>query len=77
MIQPFLNGISQLIFCFSYRGISYDKVIVNILKAHSDAGNLILVINSADYEERCYKSQLDASFVHESSNNAKERYIYR
>lgn len=46
-----------------------------MLKAHSDAGNLVLVINSAEYEEKYIKSHFDASEIHESSTNAKERYL--
>lgn len=46
---------------------------LNLLKVHCDPGNLIIVINAADYEEKFYRSQLDPKFVHESSTNANER----
>lgn len=49
---------------------------MNLLNAHGAAENLILVINSADYEEKYFRSQLDPARVHESSTNAKERYVH-
>lgn len=55
------------------RGLNYNDVVVNLLLAHSDPGNLVLVINSADYEERYFKSKLKSNLMHESSTNAKER----
>lgn len=55
------------------RGLSYERVLVNILKVYSDAGNLLLVINCADWEEQYYKSKLDAKYVHEVANTATER----
>lgn len=48
-------------------------MILNLLLAHSDPGNLVLVINSADYEERYFKSKLKPNLLQESSTNAKER----
>jgi len=48
-------------------------VLLNILKVYSDAGNLLLVINSSDWEEQYYKSKLDTKYVHEVANTATER----
>lgn len=48
---------------------------LNLLKVHCDPGNLIIVLNAADYEEKFYRSQLDTKFVHESSTNANERSV--
>lgn len=56
------------------RGLSYERVLLNILKAYSDAGNLILVINSSDWEEEYYKSRLEKKYIHEVANTATERY---
>lgn len=58
---------------YAFRGISYEIVVLNLLKVHCDPGNLIIVINSADYEEKYYRSQLEAKYVHESSTNGNER----
>lgn len=55
------------------RGLSYERVLLNLLKVYSDAGNLLLVINSSDCEEQYYKSQLDSKYVHEVANTATER----
>lgn len=48
-------------------------MLLHILKVYSDAGNLLLVINSADWEEQYYKSKLDSKYVHEVANTATER----
>lgn len=58
-----------------YRGINYNNVIVNLLAIHSAPVNLILVINSADFEEKFFKSHLNKDHIHESSTNAAERYV--
>lgn len=62
-----------MIFCSLCRGISYDKAIINLLNVYCDPGNLILIINYADYEEKHFKSQINLKHVHESSTNANER----
>lgn len=48
-------------------------MLIHILKSFSDAGNLILVINSSDWEEQYYKSKLDPKYVHDVANTATER----
>ncbi|BFG00357.1 DNA repair endonuclease XPF [Drosophila madeirensis] len=55
------------------KGLSYERALVHILKAYSDAGNLILVINSSDWEETYYKSKMEAKYIHEVANTATER----
>ncbi|XP_017064567.1 DNA repair endonuclease XPF isoform X2 [Drosophila eugracilis] len=50
-----------------------DQVQADGLLAYSDAGNLVLVINSSDWEEQYYKSKLEAKYVHEVANTATER----
>lgn len=58
-----------------FRGVGYERVVLNLLKIYCDPGNLIIVINSADYEEKYFRSQLEAKYVHESSTNGNERFI--
>ncbi|ALC48873.1 mei-9 [Drosophila busckii] len=55
------------------KGLSYERVLLNLLNVYSDAGNLLLVINSSDIEEQYYKSKLESKFVHEVANTAQER----
>lgn len=55
------------------KGISYEKVLLNLLKIFCDATTLVLVVNCSDYEERLYTSQLEERHIHESSTNAAER----
>lgn len=46
---------------------------LNLLKIFCDPTTLVLVINSSDYEEKLYTSQLNSQHIHESSSNATER----
>uniref|UniRef100_A0A1A9ZVD3 DNA repair endonuclease XPF n=1 Tax=Glossina pallidipes TaxID=7398 RepID=A0A1A9ZVD3_GLOPL len=55
------------------KGLSYERVVLNILKVYSDSGNLLLVINGSDWEENYYKSQVEKKFLHEVANTATER----
>lgn len=58
---------------FHFRGISYEKVLLNLFKVYVDPANLVLVLNSDDYEENYYTKLLDSPHVHQASNNANER----
>ncbi|XP_062139440.1 DNA repair endonuclease XPF [Drosophila sulfurigaster albostrigata] len=71
--QMFLDLIHQDGLLVCAKGLSYERVLINILKVYSDAGNLLLVVNSSDCEEQYYKSQLEAKYVHEVANTATER----
>ncbi|XP_034490838.1 DNA repair endonuclease XPF [Drosophila innubila] len=71
--QMFLDLIHQDGLLVCGKGLSYERVLLNILKVYSDAGNLLLVINSSDWEEQYYKTQLDSKYVHEVANTATER----
>ncbi|XP_030381828.1 DNA repair endonuclease XPF [Scaptodrosophila lebanonensis] len=55
------------------KGLTYERVLLNIFKVYSDAGNLLLVVNSSDWEEQYYKSKLDKKYVHEVATTATER----
>ncbi|XP_055603045.1 DNA repair endonuclease XPF [Uranotaenia lowii] len=55
------------------KGISYEKVLLNLLKIFCDPTTLVLVINCSDYEEKMYTSKLDSNHIHESATNAAER----
>lgn len=57
----------------TFRGISYEKVLLNLFKVYIDPSNLVLVLNSDDYEEHYYTKLLDSPHVHQASNNANER----
>ncbi|KAH8279533.1 hypothetical protein KR044_011910 [Drosophila immigrans] len=71
--QMFLDLIHQDGLLVCAKGLSYERVLTHILKVYSDAGNLLLVINSSDCDEQFYKSQLEAKYVHEVANTATER----
>ncbi|XP_073834660.1 DNA repair endonuclease XPF-like [Musca autumnalis] len=71
--QMFLDMVHADALLVSAKGLSYERVLFNILKAYSDAGNLVLVINSSDWEEEYYKSRLEKKYIHEVANTATER----
>lgn len=60
-------------FLFLLRGISYEKVLLNLFKVYVDPANLVLVLNSDDYEENYYTKLLNSPHVHQASNNSNER----
>ena len=67
------NYSSNFIISLIFRGISYDRVFVNLLKIFSDPSTLVLVANCSDAEEKLYRSQLDPEHIHESSTLVNER----
>ncbi|XP_016946307.1 DNA repair endonuclease XPF [Drosophila biarmipes] len=71
--QMFLDQVQADGLLVCAKGLSYERVLINILKAYSDSGNLVLVINSSDWEEQYYKSKMEAKYVHDVANTATER----
>ncbi|KAH8235738.1 hypothetical protein KR032_006560, partial [Drosophila birchii] len=71
--QMFLDSVHADGLLVCAKGLSYERVLINILKAYSDAGNLVLVINSSDWEEHYFKSKMEPKYVHEVANTATER----
>ncbi|XP_055541301.1 DNA repair endonuclease XPF [Wyeomyia smithii] len=55
------------------KGITYEKVLLNLLKIFCDPSTLVLVMNCTDFEEKLYTAELDRQYIHESSTNATER----
>ncbi|KAJ6645403.1 DNA repair endonuclease XPF [Pseudolycoriella hygida] len=73
--QIFLDLVYSDALVVCAKGISYNSVIINLLRAYCDPANLVLVINAADYEEKYFKSKMEAHYIHESSTNANERQL--
>ncbi|KAH8289416.1 hypothetical protein KR054_004957, partial [Drosophila jambulina] len=71
--QMFLDTVHADGLLVCAKGLSYERVLINIMKAYSDAGNLVLVINSSDWEEHYFKSKMEAKYVHDVANTATER----
>ena len=46
---------------------------MNLFKVYNDPSNLVLVLNSDDYEETYYTKLLNSPHVFQASNNANER----
>ncbi|KAH8308570.1 hypothetical protein KR018_006343, partial [Drosophila ironensis] len=55
------------------KGLSYERALIHLLRAFGDAANLVLVINSSDWEEHYYRSKLEPKYVHEVASTASER----
>ncbi|XP_037885583.1 DNA repair endonuclease XPF [Glossina fuscipes] len=71
--QMFLDMVYSDALMVCAKGLSYERVLLNILKVYSDSGNLLLVINGSDWEENYYKSRVEKKFLHEAANTATER----
>ncbi|EDW53182.1 GM12692 [Drosophila sechellia] len=71
--QTFLDLVEADVLLVCAKGLSYDRVVIRILKAYSDSGNLVLVINSSDWEEQYYKSKIEPKYLHEVASTATER----
>ncbi|XP_060516719.1 DNA repair endonuclease XPF isoform X2 [Cylas formicarius] len=73
----FLNMIprSQCALAIVAKGLNLDLVIFNILKVYCDPGNLILVLNASDGEEKYFRDKLKNENVHNinSGVNAADR----
>ena len=46
---------------------------MNLFRVYVDPSNLVLVLNSDEYEENYYTKLLDSPHVHQASNNSNER----
>ncbi|CAO1415638.1 unnamed protein product [Diamesa tonsa] len=71
--QMFLDLIYNDALVICGKGISYEKVLYNLLKVYIDPANLILVLNCDDNEEIIYKKLLNSPHVHAVANTANER----
>lgn len=45
---------NKVFFSLSYRGLNYNSIVSNILWTYKDAANLVLVLNSSEYEEKYF-----------------------
>uniref|UniRef100_A0A0K8UYR4 DNA repair endonuclease XPF n=1 Tax=Bactrocera latifrons TaxID=174628 RepID=A0A0K8UYR4_BACLA len=71
--QMFLDIVGSDGLTVCAKGLNYTRVVTNILKVYSDPGNLVIVINFSDWEEKYYKAKLEHKYVHEVATTATER----
>ncbi|KAG5880660.1 hypothetical protein JTB14_022822 [Gonioctena quinquepunctata] len=73
--QIFLDIIHNDGLVVASKGINLDLVIYNTLKVYCDPGNLVLVLNATENEEKYFKDKLKDRNVHSTtfSTNVKER----
>ncbi|XP_053670214.1 DNA repair endonuclease XPF [Anopheles nili] len=56
------------------KGISYERVLLNLLKIFCDTSTLVLVVNCSENEEQYYKTHLEhTEHIHESAKTSAER----
>ncbi|XP_058116303.1 DNA repair endonuclease XPF isoform X2 [Anopheles coustani] len=56
------------------KGISYERVMLNLLKIFCDNSTLVLVVNCSESEEQYYKTNLEQTeHIHESAKLSTER----
>ncbi|KAK5647030.1 hypothetical protein RI129_005494 [Pyrocoelia pectoralis] len=60
----FLDIIHQDGLVVAAKGLSMDTVIINLLKVYSDPGNLVLVLNCSDNEEKYYIEKINSDHAH-------------
>lgn len=53
-----------------------DLVLLNLFKVYCDAGNLVLVLNTVEFEEKFYVEKLNDPNVHRTyfTTNVTERF---
>uniref|UniRef100_A0A1Y1JT47 DNA repair endonuclease XPF n=2 Tax=Photinus pyralis TaxID=7054 RepID=A0A1Y1JT47_PHOPY len=62
--QIFLDIVHQDGLVVAAKGLSMDTVLINLLKVYSDPGNLVLVLNCSDNEEKHYVEKLKGEHTH-------------
>lgn len=60
------------------KGVNLDLVILNILKVYQDPGNLVIILNSTESEQRFFKEKLNYQHIyseHQNGNEREEEYL--
>ncbi|CAH1113748.1 unnamed protein product, partial [Psylliodes chrysocephalus] len=68
--QIFLDLVHNDGLVVASKGINLDLVITNLLKVYCDPGNLVLVLNASEIEEKHYKEQLNDPNVYTITFNS-------
>lgn len=54
-----------------------DVVLMNIITVYSDPGNLVLILNSTEFEEKYITEKLNNENIHSTTiTNITDRYLY-
>lgn len=56
-----------------FRGLNIDVIFTNLLKVYRDPGNLIIVLNFNEDDEKYYFEQLENDGIYKSSLQVAER----
>lgn len=60
-----------------HRGVSYERVLINLIKAYCQPNKLILILNASDNDEKLLSSLLGTEIVREITSNQNERqHVY-
>ncbi|XP_013142618.1 PREDICTED: DNA repair endonuclease XPF [Papilio polytes] len=57
------------------KGINYDKVLANIIWVYNDPGNLVLVLNSSDDEEKLFTTQFNLPSLPNVGTEREKTYL--
>uniref|UniRef100_A0AAG5CVB2 DNA repair endonuclease XPF n=1 Tax=Anopheles atroparvus TaxID=41427 RepID=A0AAG5CVB2_ANOAO len=72
--QMFLDLLHTDALVVCAKGISYERVLLNLLKIFCDDSTLVLVVNCSESEEQYYKTNLEhTEHIHESAKLSTER----
>ncbi|GLV38110.1 meiotic 9 [Carabus blaptoides fortunei] len=71
--QIFLDVLRTDALVVTAKGLNIDVIFTNLLKVYRDPGNLIIVLNYSDSDEKYYSEQLDNDLVFTASLNGNER----
>ncbi|XP_066250841.1 DNA repair endonuclease XPF [Euwallacea similis] len=76
--QIFLDLVRSDGLVIAAKGLNMDLIILNILKVYQDPGNLVLVLNATDSEQKYFDEKLNRQHVyieHETGNTRIEQYL--
>ncbi|KAG5680775.1 hypothetical protein PVAND_010262 [Polypedilum vanderplanki] len=71
--QMFLDCVFSDGLMICAKGVSYEKVIINLFKVYLNPANLILILNCDEYEENYLTKLLNSPLVRAASTNSNER----
>ncbi|CAH2216833.1 jg14822 [Pararge aegeria aegeria] len=57
------------------KGLSYNAVVANLLWVHKDPGNLVLVLNSSDHEEKLFTEKFRLTVLPNTGAEREKAYL--
>ncbi|XP_047530253.1 DNA repair endonuclease XPF [Vanessa atalanta] len=57
------------------KGLTYNDIVANLLWIHNDPANLVLVINSSEYEEKYFSEKFNLTVLPTNGNEREKAYL--